>query len=125
MQAVHVLSNEREALNGTASVCESVVGAIRAGRGDVPAAPIVPLPDERRIPPECLGNREFLRAEISPKPFGSTKPGNATGRGDPRTRQHRDLAMGTQPRGEAGDAGVPCVGHDPFYVAGSLTESVQ
>src|SRR5688500_6644137 len=43
---------------------------------------LVPLPNEHRITPECLGRRKIFGAKVPPEPFVATEGGNAAVRGD-------------------------------------------
>jgi hypothetical protein len=88
MQAIDVLRDEPEAWESTAPSREYAVRGVRLALMDPLAAPVVPLPDERRITPERFGSGKLLGRVVFPEPIRAAKCGDTAGGGYTRAREH-------------------------------------
>src|SRR5688572_10569203 len=94
MQVIHVLCDDRAAVEGLRPLRDDVMGGIGGAGRDELAPPGVPLPDEGGIPAEGTGCRQVLGPELPPE-----SPIAAEGR-DPARRGHSGA-------GQYGDAPSP------------------
>ncbi len=93
VQAVDVLRDQPEIREAAAPLGEHVMRRVRPTRGDQPAAPVVPLPDETRIVRKGLGRGERFRLEVLPQPVGATKCRDAARSRNARPGKHRDAGV--------------------------------
>ena len=77
---------------------ERPMGRVRLRLRNQPAPPLVPVPDELRVAPECLRRRELLRPEPGPQPgLCVTEGGHAALGGDAGAGKHDDAARAAKP----------------------------
>lgn len=87
---------------------ERVVGRIWLFRGNQFAPPVVPFPDQPRVPLKGLRGREILRAKGTPQAVHPAKRGDATIGGDASSREGGHISSG----------GEVCAGEEDLIVGG-------
>jgi hypothetical protein len=95
MQPVNVLGDQRQPGLLFLELSQSVVPQVRPASGNSLPPPVVPGPNEGRIPMKRLGRSQFLSPKVPPKPLRGPKGRNPAFRGDPSPGKHRN------PRGRA------------------------
>ena len=97
MQPVDVLRDECEVGEALAPGREHSMRRVRLARGDLPAAPVVPLPHQARITRKCLRRGERLGFEALPKTVSAAERRHAARGRDTGAGQHRDANITRQP----------------------------
>ncbi len=94
MVTVHILGDGYHSGSGF-KVGQGQMGGVGFSGGDEAAAPVVPSPDKFGIAGEGAGCGEILGPVLAPQAvLFSPEGGDAAGRGNTRSRQHRDPGFG-------------------------------
>ena len=91
MEPVDVLRDEREVLEGAAPCGKNRVRRVRLARSQVLTPPVVPFPDEFRIPREGLRCRQVLGSMLAPESFDASECR------DTGIRSRLQLSVGSEP----------------------------
>jgi hypothetical protein len=111
VQAVDVLSDERDARPVARPPRQDVVRGIGTRVLDHPAAPVVPLPDELGVVRERLGRRQRLGAYLLPESVGTPECGDAGCRGYSGSGENRDTRGRANRRRDALEIGRRGLAH--------------
>lgn len=88
MQTIDILSDERDSRQQTLKGCYRQVGGVGARRRQQRSSPLVPIPDELRIPLEGFGGCKVFGPVAGPQTrLGLPKGRHATFRGNASSRQ--------------------------------------
>ena len=89
MEPIDILRDEREPRLHRRELGERQVRGIWIGSGDQAAPPLIPVPDQGRVVPECAGRGKRFGVVLRPEPgLGIPECRYAAGGGNPRARKH-------------------------------------
>ena len=107
VQAVDVLSDQSKFRNAPREFCQRPMPRVRLRARDHAASPVIPLPDQLRVPLESFGRRQILRAILAPQSARAPKRRNPA--------LSRNPGAGKQPRSTREDSSHSRIRSIPHY----------
>ena len=109
MKPIDILRDQPERIGpATFKLYKGDVGRIRLFCGNQFTPPVVPFPDQPRVPLKGLRGREILRSKGTPQAVHPAKRGDATIGGDASSREGGHISSG----------GEVCAGEEDLIVGG-------